>query len=477
MTLNDLLEILDSPEAIQMARTTSRGFSLAQKITLRDVVLFYMQRMGCTINQDIAAYFSKVGKPRVTKQGMFKALDKLNPEFFPYVIRELANKYYERGDYQTLNGYIVLACDGTKLDLPNTPELAEKFGGAKNQTVTDTSKIKTPQANCSVLVDVLNHVVLNASMCSYDTSELPMLFEHLEKCRDLLKGKKVLLLCDRYYVSAELFLYCTFHEIDFIVRNKSYCYKEHIAKVKTEGLILLDFDKAWINRMKREDCKAIAKLMDNCLALRVVKNTYSYKPTDKKRAEEVQVDSAYLTSVSVPLLSKGEVVSAYHVLRWDNETVFYDIKDHLEVERFNSGKVNIVINSYLAKVLNYMIGGQFFNDADELNMSRKDEEGQTTKYDYIPNMKNILDTLRIDPIFPKILHCQEIRITVPDIQKYVEDLVEDFSRVLVPVRPGRHYQRWGKWMASIPLRKFRLDGRRDPPIKKCPFNRGYITSR
>ena len=63
MTLNDLLEILDSPKAIQMARTTSRGFSLAQKITLRDVVLFYMQRMGCTINQDIAACFSRSANP------------------------------------------------------------------------------------------------------------------------------------------------------------------------------------------------------------------------------------------------------------------------------------------------------------------------------------------------------------------------------------------------------------------------------
>ena len=45
---------------------------------------------------------------------MFKALGKTNPEVFPLIIREYAKLFYEHQDYATLDGWIVLACDGTK---------------------------------------------------------------------------------------------------------------------------------------------------------------------------------------------------------------------------------------------------------------------------------------------------------------------------------------------------------------------------
>ena len=93
---------------------------------------------------------------------MFKALDKTNPDVFPLIIRRFAKDFYEHQDYETLDGWVVLACDGTKMDLPPSQEMKEKFGGCLNQTITDESKVRKPQANCSILIDVLNHVVLDA---------------------------------------------------------------------------------------------------------------------------------------------------------------------------------------------------------------------------------------------------------------------------------------------------------------------------
>ena len=119
---------------------------------------------------------------------MFKALDKTNPDVFPLIIRQFAKDFYEHQDYQTIDGWIVLACDGTKMDLPPSEEMKERFGGCLNQTITDESKVQKPQANCSVLVDVVNHVVLDALIKPCKTSELPMLYEHLENCKELLKG-------------------------------------------------------------------------------------------------------------------------------------------------------------------------------------------------------------------------------------------------------------------------------------------------
>lgn len=95
-----------------------------------DVLLFYTFRSAETTNKDIVSYFSKIEKPRVTKQAMFKALDKTNPDVFPIIIRRMAERFYERGDYNTLYGYIVLACDGSMMDLPPSDIIKEKFGGS-----------------------------------------------------------------------------------------------------------------------------------------------------------------------------------------------------------------------------------------------------------------------------------------------------------------------------------------------------------
>lgn len=169
-----------------------------------DVILFYTFRNNETTNKDISALYSKIEKPRCSKQAMFKAINKLNPCAIPMIIREFACDFYATQEYKTLDGYVVLACDGTKLDLPKTQEMRERFGGALNMHVKDASQIKKPQATCSVLVDVLNHIVLDAHVDSYNTSELPMLYKHLENCRSVLKDKKVILLCDRYYGSAQV---------------------------------------------------------------------------------------------------------------------------------------------------------------------------------------------------------------------------------------------------------------------------------
>ena len=58
---------------------------------------------------------------------MFKALNKTNPEVFPLIIREYAKLFYEHQDYNTMNGWIVLASDGSKMDLPFTAELRDRF--------------------------------------------------------------------------------------------------------------------------------------------------------------------------------------------------------------------------------------------------------------------------------------------------------------------------------------------------------------
>ena len=337
---------------------------------------------------------------------MFKALDKTNPDVFPLIIRQFAKDFYEHQDYQTIDGWIVLACDGTKMDLPPSEEMKERFGGCLNQTITDESKVQKPQANCSVLVDVVNHVVLDALIKPCKTSELPMLYEHLENCKELLKGKKVMLICDRYYGSAELFLYCKIYGYKLLVRAKSYMYKDQVAEIQRDGMIQLTFNKAWLRRLKREDCRAYAQEHLH-LDMRVVKNHFEYTLDGcKRKHDKISIDSVYLTDLGHTEFSSNDIVELYHVRRWDSETAYFDIKDHLEAERFNSGKYNIVACEIYGKILCYSVCRILYGKADALLIRRleESENGMScTLYDYIPNMKYICDTVRMEHIFLQVL--------------------------------------------------------------------------
>ena len=84
----------------------------------------------------------------------------------------------------------------------------------------------------------------------------------------------------------------------------------------------------------------------------------------------------------------------YHTLRWDNETAYFDIKNHLEAERFNSGKYNIVVCELYGKILCYSICGALYKEGDDQLIADRPAEGMTTAYDYIPDMKYIVDSVR-----------------------------------------------------------------------------------
>ena len=305
-----------------------------------------------------------------------------------------------------------------------------------------------------------------------------MLYEHLENCRELLKGKKVMLLCDRYYGSAELFLYCRLCGYKLLVRAKSYMYKEQVAKIEKDGMIQLTFDKAWLRRLKREDCRAYAQEHLH-LDVRVIKNHFEYALSGyKKKHDKISIDSIYMTDLEYKEFSSSAIIELYHVRRWDSETAYFDIKDHLEAERFNSGKYNIVVCEIYGKILCYSICGILYGKADTLLLKRL-EESETgmscTLYDHIPNMKYICDAVRTEHKFLQFLAGQ-VR-GAKDFSRYLDQLEDDCSRNTVPVRPGRHYKRWGRWMSSIPTAKFRTDGRNNPPIEKCYKTRGYMTKK
>ena len=426
-----------------------------------------MFRNGSVTNQDITTHFNYVEKNPITKQGLFKALNKVNPDVFPVILRSFAEKFYEN-EYEKLKDYMVIAADGTFYDLPPALEIRERYGGHMTSKIT-VDQIRKPQAKGSILYDVINRVIIDACIAPYRTSELPLLYRHMENCKALLKNKKVLLLADRYYGSAELFLYCLMYNIKFCIRGKNYFYKDYVNGVELDGMIEISFDKAWIRRLKREDCKEYASQCGK-IKLRVVKNTYTYQ----EGKSEKTVESIYFTNLDAEEFSTDEIVSLYHTQRWEVETAYSTLKGHLEIERFNSAKYNIVTNEIYGKMLCYNIGGLFYKASEKEIESEK--QTKKKKYTYLPNMKNIIDTLRREKKLIRLFATPTRGYRKnKKWDSYLQELIRRFSREKVPVRPNRHVKRWGRWVSSPLPAKFRLDGRRNPIYKKCFKIPGYVS--
>ena len=52
------------------------------------------------------------------------------------------------------------------------------------------------------------------------------------------------------------------------------------------------------------------------------------------------------------------------------------------------------------------------------------------------------------------------------IKEKIDNIMKIIDKIKVPVRPNRHYQRWGRVMPSASSYRVRLDGRNNPKLKK-----------
>ncbi len=135
-------------------------------------------------------------------------------------------------------GFRVLSVDGSMLGLPDHPSLCEKFsrhgfGSRKN--------VHKWMSRISYLYDVLNNVVFDAQMESFDTSGAALCDNNLGF---LCKGDLVIF--DRYYASHYLFSTLAHKQVRFFFRMRDHswaCVRELVGAGLDEQVVDLDVYK------------------------------------------------------------------------------------------------------------------------------------------------------------------------------------------------------------------------------------------
>lgn len=235
---------------------------------LHDLLFTMINRRGITLSLELRNYM-KIAHPgaEISKPGYLKQRMKLYPLAFYELYRYHNRNFYAEPGYSTFQGHLVLAADGSGINIPTTKETLEMFG-------TSSRKGTKPQASIGLgcIYDVMNRMVLESDCCRCKFDEMALAEEQISRIPETIgEGQPFLVVMDRGYPSTAAFIRMMDQGILFLVRLKSSDYKKEQAALSVpDAWVDIQLDRSRINHYKGTD---IGKRMEELghITLRMVK--------------------------------------------------------------------------------------------------------------------------------------------------------------------------------------------------------------
>jgi hypothetical protein len=297
-------------------------------------MVFIAKGVSSSLQRELDSFYkeltgSEFNIRSVTKGAFSQARAKLNPNAFKELNEVVVDTFYHEAPYLTWKGMRVLAVDGTTLALPNHSSVKEEFGEHGFGPKADSKK---SLARASLLYDPLNLLTLDAQIDSFSTSEITLLYKHLEKA-----DKKDLLLFDRLYASLKLIFMLTARGNEFCFRMQKDWWLE--VKNFTESS---EQERIVKFKLPKKDWEALSdypEIRDKEIPCRLVK---------------VQLPDGELEILCTSLTDSEEysiedLAELYH-LRWSEEEGYKLLKARIEVENFSGKTAWAVKQDFYAKI-------------------------------------------------------------------------------------------------------------------------------
>ena len=386
---------------------------------LRELLLFMINQISKTTTIELFDFFKlRNQKKPITKQAISKAREHLSPDVFIKLNEIYVNTFYEHEDEcVTNNGYLVFAMDGTGLNIPNSKENQEYFGFSTNQL----GRSSKPLANCSIMYDILNGIIVNGVISPYRVSEKAMAEEQIRFIKKLsdLKKKKIIILFDRIYSSVKLMSLLRENNIDFIMRSRVLYNRE-----TKEASRFSDYDRTRVIKLEKHVYNKIPWL-DKILS----KKNYQLDMricTGKFSDNETGV---FITSLDPNKFKREEIFDLYRN-RWKIETQFRYMKETGEFENFACKRVNLVLQEFFCRIYTLNMCTLLVADAQN-RLEAEIESGKVKTKHKLRINENIAYGLMKD----HLIEC------LYDNDEYYENLVNEISKHRVAVIPGRKFAR------------------------------------
>ena len=392
------------------------SFIRNRKMPLTDLMFTMINRRGITLSLELRNYM-KTAHPgmEISKPGYLKQRMKLNPLAFYELYRHHNRNFYADPGFSHFHGYLVLAADGSGINIPTTRETLDTFG-------TSSRKGTKPQASIGLgcLYDVMNRMILESDCCKCKFDEMRLAEEQIDRVSETIGASQpFLVVMDRGYPSTAAFIRMMEKGVLFLVRLKSSDYKKEQASLSfPDTWVDIRLDKSRINHYKGTD---IGQRMEELghITLRMVKVPL---PEGK---EEVLI-----TNLPSETFDSRQIAELYR-MGWGIETAYETLKDRLQIENFTGTRPVLLLQDICSTIYVSNLAEDIIRDAE----AELDEKEKHRKHKMMVNRTLSIGILKNDLIY--IL----LETDAQKQDRLFHQIYEDISKNLVPIRPDRHYHR------------------------------------
>lgn len=400
----ETVRILVHNSLFSNAYSIGNAFTRLRKLTFLNVFFYLLNisKKAMPIHMsDFMEDFRCVGFPDVSKQALSKARRGISPEAFAELCRISAQKFYETSDsLRRWHGYLVMAIDGTLLQLPQTERNMDVFGRTKNQSGTPRA-----EASASALFDVLNDLIVDPWIGALNYGERKRALRHMDALACMRPDNgDVLLVMDRGYPSYEIFQEIINRGMSFVIRLGS---SFSASIIKHPGL---DFFVDYMPKRHKEPVR-----------LRIVR---------------VVLDDGTVETLATNLYSPAftaELFRELYFLRWGEETKYYELKERIQVEEFSGSHPAAIHQDFYISIFMSNLTAILKMDADAEISQEQGSKCKKNRFQYQANRGYLIS--RVNKFLIKML-AGELKIT-DTLQK----IVALSKKVVSQVQPGRKYNR------------------------------------
>lgn len=400
----------------RQAGVEGKTFSRDRKMPLKDILTSSLSKKGLTNVMELRNYFREKGSEmEITKQGYLQQRKRLNPEVFTYLNDEYVKDFYQAGEAELWNGYLLLAVDGSKAEVPNAQENREHFGSCGNQHTTGEAR-----ALVSCAYDILNGFYLSMEIGHIRSGEIALAKKNLEHLKEIGIEQPVLVIFDRGYPALEFIDFLEREGLYYLFRLSSKDYKAERKEVQgNDAEIVLKHTGPRLDGIRRKHPEKYADML----------NKKETRTRFIRGSLPTGAELALLTNL--PAQFPQDDLLALYYRRWEIEKKYHTLKNKIKFESV-TGKASVyVYQDFRSQLLVYNMVQDIRRYADD--EARKTGIRKGLKYPLRTN-ENIAIGLFKEQMIKILLE------ESPDRQaELLYQLQSDMERFVLPIRisPGR----------------------------------------
>ena len=394
-----------------------KDFTRNRKMSCEDLIRFIFQLSNKTVQSALMSASQDIDS-MPSSSAICQQRRNLTPSAFKRIF-SLFTEYFQ--NYKTYNGYYLLACDGSDINISHN----EKDKSTYHIQTTATRGYN--QLHLNALYDVLNGIYVDVNVDTASKTHECGALEEMVRNRQYPDNS--IIICDRGYEKYNLIATCIEKKQKFIVRVKDIGSNGMLARLDLpDSSFDMPITKV-ITRLQTQETKS-----DGKYAILMNQAPFDYLPIEQDYYEmklrvirfKINEDTyeCLVTNLTEEEMATEEFKDIYH-LRWEVENSFRDLKYTIGMLYFHSSNQDMIRQEIYASLT-------LFNFSKLIVNNTPPKQKDSWKYEYKPNFKTAVTNIRL---FIKG------KIEEDELRKRIK-------KFLIPIRPGRKYGRTMKGQSA-----------------------------